>query len=70
VGLRPGFTGDAALEEALRGHVRSGLGGCKAPRRFSFLPELPETSTGKVSRKALRAMLERRAAQRATAGET
>lgn len=57
VRLRPGVVGDAALEEALRAHIRARLGGYKVPRRFAFVPDLPETSSGKVSRKALRAGL-------------
>jgi acetyl-CoA synthetase len=57
VRLRPGVVGDAALEEALRVHIRARLGGYKVPRRFAFVPDLPETSSGKVSRKALRAGL-------------
>ncbi len=54
--LRDGHAADAALEEALRAHVRARLGGYKVPRRFTFPAELPETSSGKVSRKALRAL--------------
>ena len=54
---RPGVAADAALEDALRAHVRARLGGYKAPRRIVFVDDLPETSSGKVSRKALRARL-------------
>ena len=50
-----GVAGDEALKEALRTHVRERLGGYKVPRRIVFVDELPETSSGKVSRKALRA---------------
>lgn len=57
VRLRPGIAGDAALEDALRAHVRERLGGYKAPRRIAFVDDLPETSSGKVSRKALRVRL-------------
>ena len=53
--LRPGVAGDETLKEALRKHVRERLGGYKVPRRIVFTNELPETSSGKVSRKALRA---------------
>ncbi len=52
--LRPGHAGTQSLVEALQAHVRARLGGYKAPRRITFLDELPETSSGKVSRKALR----------------
>jgi acetyl-CoA synthetase len=54
--LREGFTDDDALADALRAHVRSRLGGYKAPRLISFRSDLPETTSGKVSRQALRAM--------------
>ncbi|MFM7423012.1 MAG: acyl-CoA synthetase [Alphaproteobacteria bacterium] len=50
-----GVAGDEALKEALRTRVRERLGGYKVPRRIVFVDELPETSSGKVSRKALRA---------------
>ncbi len=59
VRLRPGMAGDAALEGALRAHVRERLGGYKAPRRIAFVDDLPETSSGKVSRKALRMLMVR-----------
>ena len=54
--LASGVAGDAALEDALRRHVRERLGGFKTPRHFAFLAELPLTSSGKVSRAALRRM--------------
>ena len=57
VRLQDGAVGDAALSQDLCAHVRDRLGGYKMPRRIEFLVELPETSSGKVSRKALRAML-------------
>jgi acetyl-CoA synthetase len=57
VRLQDGVVGDADLAEALRDHVRQRLGGYKVPRRIVFRTELPETSSGKVSRKALRAEL-------------
>jgi acetyl-CoA synthetase len=45
-----------ALERELRDHVRARLGGYKAPRVFAFVDALPVTTSGKVSRKALRAI--------------
>ena len=57
VRLQEGVVGDADLAEALRDHVRQRLGGYKVPRRIVFRTELPETSSGKVSRRALRAEL-------------
>ncbi len=52
--LAAGVTGDAVIEEALRLHVRDRLGAYKMPRHFAFLQEMPLTSSGKVSRSALR----------------
>ena len=55
VRLAAGFAPpDAALEDALRAQVRDRLGAFKAPRHIEFLEELPTTSSGKVSRAALR----------------
>jgi acetyl-CoA synthetase len=45
-----------ALERELQDHVRARLGGYKVPRAFAFVDELPVTTSGKVSRKALRAL--------------
>jgi acetyl-CoA synthetase len=53
--LAKGVAADAALEDALRRHVRERLGGYKVPRHFVVLDEMPLTSSGKVSRSALRA---------------
>ena len=49
--LRPGaeVTGDA-----LREFVRSRLAHFKAPRGFTFVPELPKTATGKIQKYVLR----------------
>lgn len=47
-------TGDDALAEELRAHVRSRLAPHEVPRRVEFLDELPRTTTGKIMRRALR----------------
>lgn len=52
--LREGHRGDAALEEALRSHVKGLLAPFKAPRRVEFVAELPKTQSGKVRRRVLR----------------
>ena len=57
VRLKPGVVGDDTLARALRERVRERLGAFKAPRRVEFVDDLPETTSGKVSRKALRARL-------------
>jgi acetyl-CoA synthetase len=59
--LKPGITGDPALEEAIRSFVRSRLAAHEAPRDIAFVEALPMTATGKIVRAELRA-LERRQA--------
>ncbi|HVS17167.1 MAG TPA: long-chain-fatty-acid--CoA ligase [Planctomycetota bacterium] len=49
--LRPGR--DATPEE-LAAFCRERLAGFKVPRSFEFLPELPRTGSGKISKRALR----------------
>jgi acetyl-CoA synthetase len=55
VQLKAGHTGSEALVSLLQAHVRSNLGGYKIPRLVEFVDELPVTTSGKVSRKDLRA---------------
>jgi acetyl-CoA synthetase len=45
----------AALVTDLQSHVRRKLGGYKVPREIEFVTDLPVTTSGKVSRKELRA---------------
>jgi len=45
----------AALTADLQSHVRAKLGGYKVPREIEFVTKLPVTTSGKVSRKELRA---------------
>ena len=52
--LSPGCTGDDALREALRAHVKAALAPWQQPREIEFVAELPMTTTGKVQRKVLR----------------
>jgi benzoate-CoA ligase family protein len=44
----------AALEAALKEHVRAQLPGIKVPRWIEFVAELPKTATGKIQRFRLR----------------
>jgi acetyl-CoA synthetase len=53
--LKEGWAGDAALEEAIRGHVRTRLAAHEVPREIAFVDALPLTATGKVIRAELRA---------------
>jgi acetyl-CoA synthetase len=45
---------DPGLEDELRAHVRARLGHYQYPREFTFVSELPKTTTGKIRRQALR----------------
>jgi acetyl-CoA synthetase len=49
----PAHAADLAAD--LQSHVRAKLGGYKVPREIEFVTELPVTTSGKVSRKELRA---------------
>ncbi|MCB9175722.1 MAG: AMP-binding protein [Caldilineae bacterium] len=49
--LGSGATVDAA---ALVAHCRARIGGFKLPRTIRFLPDLPRTGSGKISKRALR----------------
>ncbi len=52
--LKPGHTGDAAMEKALQEHVKQSIAPFKYPRKVIFLTALPRTETGKLQRFKLR----------------
>ncbi len=52
--LRAGVTGDTALEQALKAHVKNRLAPHKYPRWITFVADLPKTATGKIQRFKLR----------------
>jgi 2-aminobenzoate-CoA ligase len=52
--LKPGHTGDAAMEKALQEHVKQTIAPFKYPRKVVFLDTLPRTETGKLQRFKLR----------------
>jgi 2-aminobenzoate-CoA ligase len=52
--LKPGHTGDAAMEKALQEHVKQSIAPFKYPRKVVFLDALPRTETGKLQRFKLR----------------
>jgi len=52
--LRSGISGDDALREELKDHVRSRMVHYKCPRWIDFVDELPKTTTGKIQRFRLR----------------
>jgi fatty-acyl-CoA synthase len=50
--------GAAATPETLKEHVRDNLANYKVPRTITVLDELPRSSTGKVVRRELQALVE------------
>ena len=61
--LASGFSGDAALTEALQAHVRARLAPYEYPKEIEFIDALPMTTTGKVQRRVLRLQEVERARQ-------
>ncbi|MGJ3261814.1 MAG: acetate--CoA ligase [Salinarimonas sp.] len=55
VALKPGHSGDDALERDLSAHARKRLGPAVAPRRIVFRQNLPKTRSGKIMRRLLKA---------------
>jgi hypothetical protein len=55
VSLKPGFEACPALERELLGFARVRLGAVVAPKELAFLPVLPRTRSGKITRRLLRA---------------
>ena len=54
VKTKTGVTGDSALAETLRAHVKTRLAGYKAPREVEFVSGFEMTSSGKINRRILR----------------
>lgn len=52
--LKPGATGDEAMERALQDHVKATIAPYKYPRSVEFRDALPRTETGKLQRFRLR----------------
>ena len=52
--LKDGYTGDARLKTALQDLVKTEGAIYKYPRIIDFVPDLPRTSNGKISRAAIR----------------
>jgi len=55
--LKPGVTGEPHLVATLRGLVAEALGKSFAPEGVTFVAELPKTRSGKVVRRAIRAVV-------------
>ncbi len=56
VRLSVGINGDDDLKAELQNHVRKRLAAYKAPREIDFVADFEMTSSGKINRRALRAM--------------
>ena len=52
--LADGHSGDEAMVQALKDHVKQTVAPYKYPREISFVPKLPRTQTGKLQRFKLR----------------
>lgn len=52
--LKQDASGDEALKDSLKEHVKSAIGKWKYPREIEFADELPKTATGKIQRFKLR----------------
>jgi fatty-acyl-CoA synthase len=50
--------GAAATPDQLKAHVKENLANYKVPRTITVLDELPRSSTGKILRRELRALVE------------
>ncbi|WP_051516137.1 AMP-binding protein [Candidatus Blastococcus massiliensis] len=62
VELQPGYQPSAALAEELLAWTRDRLAHFKCPRTVDFVPELPRTPSGKLSKRVLREQFRRQAA--------
>ncbi|MEP4197725.1 MAG: AMP-binding protein [Aliishimia sp.] len=56
VRLSVGVKGDEHLSHALKDHVRTRLAAYKAPREIAYVSDFEMTSSGKINRRALRAL--------------
>jgi acetyl-CoA synthetase len=55
VSLEPGFEGSEGLRRELLGFARTRLGAVVAPKEIAFGPSVPETRSGKIMRRLLKA---------------
>ena len=60
VSLRGGVTGDDALIAELRDHVAHSIGAIAKPKSIVFTPDVPKTRSGKIMRRLLRDISEKR----------
>ena len=60
VSLRGGVEGDDDLIAALRDHVASSIGPIAKPKSIVFTPDVPKTRSGKIMRRLLRDISEKR----------
>ena len=53
VALKPGYAPSAALEEKVKENVSKALGPIAKPRFVYIVPDLPKTRSGKIMRRVL-----------------
>jgi len=58
--LQPGHSPSETLKEEIQKHVRGRLAPYEYPREIEFIDALPMTTTGKVQRKELRKLEEKK----------
>jgi len=59
--VRNGVEHTASLEKELSDHVRKEIGAIAKPKSIMIVPELPKTRSGKIMRRLLRDVAEKRA---------
>jgi acetyl-CoA synthetase len=69
VKLMPGIARSPQIAAEIQHHVKDKLGAHEYPREVEFLDEFPQTVTGKIKRRELREMEERRRADEANKAE-
>ncbi|HEX2687586.1 MAG TPA: hypothetical protein VHN14_13255, partial [Kofleriaceae bacterium] len=62
VKLMPGFGRSQTIIAEIQEHVKQHLGAHEYPREVDFIDEFPQTVTGKIKRRDLRELEERRRA--------
>jgi len=60
VSLRGGFVGNEELLQELRDHVATSIGPIAKPKSIVFTPDVPKTRSGKIMRRLLRDISEKR----------
>ncbi len=68
ISLKPGFEATQELAEKIREYIKERIAAYKVPKDIEFVDELPKTATGKILRRELRELEEKRYGQGEIAG--